>query len=58
LGDYLILKYLKDRVFAELEPFFLDHGGKPLRKLFKTPYFAWTLPFIGAIIIISPLQQQ
>jgi hypothetical protein len=58
LGDYLILKYLKDRVFNELEPVFMNHGGKPLRKLFKTPYFAWMLPVVGAIIIMSPFPDE
>lgn len=58
LGDYLIFRFLKDRIFEELKPFFVDHGGKPLHKLFKTPYFAWSLPLIGAIIIASPLPDE
>lgn len=58
VGDYLILKYLKDKVFEELKPIFMNHGGKPIRKLFKTPYFAWTIPFIGAVIIASPFPDE
>lgn len=58
VGDYLILRYLKDRVFNELKPIFINHGGKPLRKLFKTPFFAWAVPILGAIIIMSPFPDE
>ncbi len=58
VGDYLILKYLKDKVFVEIKPLFMNHGGKPLKKLFKTPYFAWSVPIIGAILIMSPFPDE
>lgn len=58
VGDYLILKYLKDRVFEELKPVFLNHGGRPLRKLFKTPYFVWAVPILGSILIMSPIPDE
>lgn len=58
VGDYLILKYLKDRVFEELKPVFLNHGGRPLRKLFKTPYFIWAVPILGSILILSPIPDE
>lgn len=58
LGDYLILKFLKDRIFTELKPLFLNHGGRPLKKLFKTPHFAWALPIMGAMIIVSPFPDE
>lgn len=58
IGDYLIFKFLKDRVFEELKPVFINHGGKPLKKLFKTPYFSWILPIVGVILIMSPLPDE
>jgi hypothetical protein len=58
VGDYLIMKYLKDKVFYELKPVFMNHGGKPLKKLFKTPYFAWIVPIVGALIIMSPFPDE
>lgn len=58
VGDYLLLRYLKDKVFEELKPVFINHGGKPLKKLFKTPYFTWAVPIIGAIIIMSPFPDE
>lgn len=57
-GDYLILRFLKDKVFEELKPLYMDHGGRPLKKLFKTPYFAWAIPILGAILIMSPLPDE
>ncbi len=57
-GDYLIFRFLKDRVFEELKPVFIDHGGQPVRKLFHTPYFAWAVPVVGAAIIASPIPDE
>lgn len=57
-GDYLIFRFLKDRVFDELTPLFLRNGGNLLVKLFKTPYFGWLLPFVGAFIIASPFPDE
>lgn len=58
VGDYLILKYLKDRVFVEIKPIIMNHGGRPLKKLFRTPYFAWAVPIVGAILIMSPFPDE
>ncbi len=58
VGDYLIFRFLKDRLFAELKPVFMHHGGKPLQKLFKTPHFSWLLPIVGAIVIMSPAPDE
>ena len=58
VGDYLIFRFLKDRVFEELSPLFIKFGGGYISKLFKTPYFAWLLPIIGAAIIASPLPDE
>lgn len=58
MGDYLIFRFLRDRVFDELKPLFLNNGGNLLVKLSKTPYFGWFLPFLGAVIIASPLPDE
>lgn len=58
IGDYLIFIFLRDRVFDELKPIFLKSGGNILVKLFKTPYFAWLLPVVGAFIIASPFPDE
>lgn len=58
LGDYLIFRFLKDRVFYELKPIFTKIKGFYLIKIFQTPYFAWLTPLIGASIIVSPLPDE
>ncbi len=39
IGDYLIFRFLRDRVFDELKPMFLKSGGNILVKLFKNTVF-------------------
>ena len=58
VGDYIIFRFLKDKVFEELKPIFLQLGGSHVSKLFSTPYFAWFAPALGAIIIASPLPDE
>lgn len=58
IGDYLIFRFLRDRVFDEIKPIILKNGGNLLVKLFKTPYFAWGLPLVGAFIIASPFPDE
>ncbi len=58
IGDLLIFRFLKDRVFDELTPLFRKFGNSHVSRVFKTPYFAWLLPVIGAIIIASPIPDE
>lgn len=58
IGDYLIFRFFKDRVFSELKPLFDRLTGSRISELLHTPYFAWLLPVIGATIIASPLPDE
>ncbi|MCC7160445.1 hypothetical protein IT399_01865 [Candidatus Nomurabacteria bacterium] len=58
LGDYIIFRFLKDKVFEELKPIFTKLEGSYISKLFSTPYFIWLVPVIGAIIIASPFPDE
>ncbi len=58
VGDYVIFRFFKDRVFAELKPLFDRLTGSRVSELIRTPYFAWLLPVIGATIIASPLPDE
>lgn len=58
LGDYIIFRFLKDRIFFELSPLFKKYGGSYLRMLIHTPYFSWFSPILGAIIIMSPFPDE
>ena len=58
VGDYIIFRFMKDRVFSELRPLFLKHGRPYIRILFRSPYFAWIVPIFGAFIIASPFPDE
>lgn len=58
LGDYIIFRFLKDRVFEEITPVLKKFGGLRLSHLLATPYFAWFAPVFGAIIIASPFPDE
>jgi|SRR3990167_425423 len=58
IGDLVIFRFLKDRVFVELRPLFLKLGRPYLKILFRSPHFAWLLPMLGAFIIASPLPDE
>lgn len=58
IGDYIIFRFVRDRVVDELKPFFSRLHIPYVRTLFRTPYFAWMVPFLGAAIVMSPLPDE
>ena len=58
VGDYIILRILKDRVFEELKPIFKKTRNSFLENIFSSPFFAWLIPLVGAVIIASPLPDE
>ncbi len=58
LGDYIIFRFMRDKVFDELRPLFRRLPSKKTKILFKSPYFAWLLPVFGAFLIASPFPDE
>lgn len=58
LGDYLIFRYVKDEVFDELLPLIRRLGKPYISPLFKSPFFGWLMPVLGAALIASPLPDE
>lgn len=58
LGDLFIFYFIRKGVVEEVTPIYEKITGHHLKKLLHTKYFAWTLPVIGALIIISPLPDE
>ena len=58
LGDFIILKIIKDSLIKELQPLFQAVNKGFVGKMFRTPYFAWLLPIVGAAIIASPFPDE
>ncbi len=58
IGDYIIFRFIKDKIFTELRPLFLKFGKPYFKTVYKSPYFAWVLPISGAFIIASPFPDE
>lgn len=58
IGDALIFSFLRDGFFDEIRPLF-NFFRKPLYvRIYNSPYFAWMLPIVGAVIIASPFPDE
>lgn len=58
IGDYYIMKLLKNDILTEWAPVFEKIKGPFLQKLFASPFFIWLIPIAGAAIIASPLPDE
>lgn len=58
IGDYYIMRLLKDDIFSEWAPVFKKIEGSFFKKLFASPFFIWLIPIAGAAIIASPLPDE
>lgn len=58
IGDLLIFRLFKDRIFSEFSPLAQRIKKNRLFELFKSPYFGWLTPVLGAIIIASPFPDE
>lgn len=58
IGNFLIFRIIRDDIMDEVEPLFKKIEGNHLTKLLHTKYFRWSLPVIGALLIISPLPDE
>jgi len=57
IGDLLIFHFLRDGVFEELKLLFKDWKFSRA-DLFKSKYFFWVSPVLGAVIIASPFPDE
>jgi hypothetical protein len=58
IGDYLAYLFIRDRIFAELNPLLKALHLYKRVNILHTRYFAWLAPVIGAAIIASPLPDE
>lgn len=59
IGDMTIFHLIKDNLSSEIEDIYTNFDRKKhLKHLFRTKYFNWMLPVIGAILIASPLPDE
>lgn len=59
VGDYVIFRYVRDRIIDELRPVWQRSLiGSLTGRLFSTPYFSWLIPIVGMAVIASPLPDE
>lgn len=57
-GDYVMFRLFKDRVSQDFGYLLSISKIKRLPHIFKTQAFRWFAPFLGALIIASPLPDE
>lgn len=57
-GDYLMFRFFKNRVSEDFGYLLSISRVKRLPHLFRTEAFKWFAPFLGALIIASPLPDE
>lgn len=59
IGDLVIFRLVKDSLSEEIEDIYKSLDRKRhIKRLFRSKYFNWMLPVLGAIIIASPLPDE
>lgn len=57
-GDFLLFRFVKDRLIDEVAPIYEKIEGNHLHKILHTKHFRWMFPVIGAVIMASPLPDE
>lgn len=58
IGDLVIFNFIRDGFFDEIKPLFNIFKRPLMARLFNSPYFAWLVPIVGAVIIASPFPDE
>ena len=58
IGDLIIFRFVKDRVSEHFYYLMRVSKSERLFSIFKLKLFRWIIPFIGALIIASPLPDE
>jgi len=58
IGDYIAYRFIRDRLFAELNPLLRALHLYRQINILHSRYFAWLAPVIGAAIVASPLPDE
>ena len=58
LGDFMLFRFVRDRLTPEWQPVFTRLAGSEFGRVFASPFFASLVPVIGAIFIATPLPDE
>lgn len=57
-GDFIIFRFIKDRLSDNFLHLIRKSKSKRLISIFQLKLFRWLVPFIGALIVASPLPDE
>src|SRR3989344_4931748 len=58
VGDLVIFRFIKDRLAEDFYHLIKRTKSERLVSIFKLRLFKWIIPFIGALIVASPLPDE
>lgn len=58
IGNFFIFRFIQDDILDEVNALFPKIKGNHFVRLLHTKHFRWSLPVIGALLIISPLPDE
>jgi hypothetical protein len=58
IGDLLIFRFVKDSISDDIAYLLKKTGAKRFLYIFRLRIFGWLIPFIGALIVASPLPDE
>lgn len=58
VGDLIIFRFIKDRLSEDFNYLIKKTKSERLVSIFKLRLFKWLIPFLGALIVASPLPDE
>lgn len=58
IGDLLIFRFIKDRLAEDIRWLIMKTKQERLVSIFRLKLFRWLVPFIGALVVASPLPDE
>jgi len=58
VGDLLIFRFIKDSLARDISSLLKKTNQKRLISIFRLKLFRWLLPFLGALVVASPLPDE
>lgn len=58
VGDLLIFRFIKDGLSEDITYLLKKNHNSRLKKIFHLKLFRWLIPFLGALVVASPLPDE
>lgn len=57
-GDLILFRFVRNRLSEDFLYLVKQSGSRRLRSIFRLSLFKWLVPFVGALVIASPLPDE